>query len=215
MSQESLSWPESPSTIKDATGCSQSQLDCGSLHSDSTNLCSICADKEKEEKEDLNTGKYSLPLKRKLDFLPSNATLLENAMRSYQDRPPRMLTSGKKKQGLKELSLNLVNGRSDGIVPQIGIELEPMQLAQLLTISQQTFTFVIMGISEELLQTMLDRLQWFELAKCLLEPLARAKVDWPGMKQDRMLTLRIQQRSGGTVIKVHLITYRSKSCYHR
>nr|WAE42739.1 MAG: replication associated protein [Cressdnaviricota sp.] len=187
---------------KAATGFSLSQETCLKCQTLWDPKCSLCAVNWNKESEALSIGKSWSPLKRRLDFEELSDTSENSVMQNYLEAPPLMPTVIKKKAVLKELNLNLVQKPFEGMIQPIGIELEPLRYQELLKTFPRMCTFVITGICEESIQTMLDRLPWFELVKPLSAKLERAKADLHGLKQERMLTLRIQQRNGGMAIKV-------------
>lgn len=156
----------------------------------------------KSEKEVSAIGKCWPLLGRKLDFGELKQSLVNSVMQNLLAHPQLSNMSGKKIPELMDLNLNLDDLPSSEIAELTGMLSVPSPWPVPSMTSRPMYTFVIMEMSVESIQIMLDLLPWYELVKPLSVQLERAKANWPGNKQGKTLMLRIRQQSGLTAIRV-------------
>lgn len=201
MSQETECLPH----LKEDTGCLPFPIPCLRHGENCPPFCNTFEDNEKlVEQLDSNIGRYSWQARNLFDAPPSSAfsRLGENAMQNSLGQDMQMNTFGKKKPAYLDLNLNWEHEPLNATLLQTGLSYEPPQSLETLNQSMPTYLFAIMGISVEYIQIMLDLLPLFDLVKPLSELLEQEKVNLPGKKLAKQLTLKIQQRSGGTATKV-------------
>ena len=161
-------------------------------------------DNERLEKEDSSIGNSFWHSKSKSVGEALRACSLESTP-SPPDRKLRKTTSGRKPPGYPIPSSPMEQSPSREIPQRIGISYEDMLKEEISSQFPVICSFVIMPISEEFIQTLLNRLPFFGLAGSFTEELELASLELLGNLPDPLLTLRIPGRSGGMATKTLIL----------
>lgn len=159
------------------------------------------------EKEDLSIGKYVCPSKAK-EASNRSVTFSDPFMPSFQEATPPPSMSGKKTPESPEPNLNWERNQSNATANKIGTPYGNMPLKDNYFRSPVQYELRVIGLCEQLVQTMQNQLEWSELASYTGVQQELVRVGDLGKKQAWTLTLKIRtQNSGaGTLAKAMLLS---------
>lgn len=130
---------------------------------------------------------------------PSSRLLFREAIGSSPDPLLQQSTYGKKRHASMEPSLNLEPENSNANPQPTGTLSEPWQDLGNSTISQLTFTFVVITNSEASATTLLFQFQSFAQAFCTGAKAALGKREGLSKKLEHYAILKIPEQNGGVV----------------